>query len=132
MAWGLSAGERGAATAGLGSGQGVQGVLLRWDRGAGERQQGERREAQPPGDEEEGGRFSGGANGETLSVLGRAELRRSLNQIDGGILRFPLEKHKKYKRLQRLYNTAHYSSSGKSNIMHINIIPSFLTTEMHL
>ncbi len=47
-----------------------------------------------------GGRFSGGANGETLSVLGRAELRRSLNQIDGGILRFPLEKHKKYTRFR--------------------------------
>lgn len=45
-----------------------------------------------------GGRFSGGANGERLSVLGRAVLRRSLNQIDGGILRFPLQKHRKYKQ----------------------------------
>lgn len=36
MAWGLRAGERGAATAGLGSGQGVHGVLLGWGRGAGE------------------------------------------------------------------------------------------------
>lgn len=36
MAWGLRAGERGAATAGLGSGHGVQGVLLGWGRGAGE------------------------------------------------------------------------------------------------
>lgn len=60
MAWGLSAGERGAATAGLGSGQGV---LLRWVRGAGERQQGERREAQPPGDEEEGGGLLEGPTG---------------------------------------------------------------------
>lgn len=55
MEWGLRAGERGAATAGLGSGQGVHGVLLGCGRGAGEWQQGERREAQPPGEEEERG-----------------------------------------------------------------------------
>lgn len=70
MEWGLSAGERGAATAGLGSGQGVQGVLLRWDRGAGERQQGERREAQPPGDEEEGGGLGEGPTEKGLVCLG--------------------------------------------------------------
>lgn len=69
MAWGLSAGERGAATAGLGSGQGVQSVLLRWDRGAGERQQGERREAQPPGDEEEGGGLAEGPMEKRLVCL---------------------------------------------------------------
>ncbi len=69
MAWGLSAGERGAATAGLGSGQGVQAVLLRWDRGAGERQQGERREAQPPGDEEEGGGLAEGPMEKRLVCL---------------------------------------------------------------
>ncbi len=132
MAWGLSAGERGAATAGLGSGQGVQGVLLRWDRGAGERQQGERREAQPPGDEEEGGGLAEGPMEKRLVCLDVRNSDDPSTKSMGGSSGFLWKKHKKYKRLQRLYNTAHYSSSGKSNIMHINIIPSFLTTEMHL
>lgn len=47
---GLRAGECGAAAAGLGAGQGVQGVLLGWGRREGERQQGERWAEQAPGE----------------------------------------------------------------------------------
>lgn len=120
--WGLSEGEQGAATAGLGSGQGVQGVLLRWDRGAGERQQGERREAQPPGDEEEGGGLAEGPTEKGFVCLGVRSSDDPSTRSMGGSSGFLCRNRGITNRLQSLYNTEHYS----------NIISSFITTEMHL
>lgn len=106
MVWGLSEGEQGAATAGLGSGQGVQGVHLRWDRGAGERQQGERREAQPPGDEEEGGGLVEVPTEKGFVCLGVRSSDDPSTRSMGGSSGFLCRNRGITKRFQRLYNTA--------------------------